>query len=278
MIRDLLVPLLRQPSDDAAIATAVALAGTHGAHVAALITVASPMPLATEWGYVPAELNQQAYEFARQEGQTLAGHVRQTLAGADVPCEVRVADSVLLWPEDTLALHACHSDLCVLGGPDSEQPGSRFALSFKSLLLRSGRPVLVVPAGCEARPLRRITLAWTPTPEASRALHEALPLMARAEVVNVLLIDPEISEGAHGEQPGTDIARHLARHGLTVRVVAQPRQGRSVGEALLQFVEEDGSDLLVMGGYGHSRWREAILGGTTRSVLEGMRTPVLFAH
>ena len=81
-----------------------------------------------------------------------------------------------------------------------------------------------------------------------------------------------------GEQPGADIARHLARHGLSVRVVAQPRQGRSIGEALLQFVDEDGSDLLVMGGYGHSRWREAILGGTTRRVLEGMRTPVLFAH
>src|SRR5690606_23055292 len=119
--------------------------------------------------YVPAELNQQAYEFARQEGQALAERVRQQLAGATVPCEVRVADSVLLWPEDTLALHACHSDLCVLGGPDPEQPGSRFALSFKSLLLRSGRPVLVVPAGCAPRPLRRITLAWTPTPEASRA-------------------------------------------------------------------------------------------------------------
>lgn len=278
MIRDLLVPLLRQPSDDAAIDTAVALAGAHSAHVAALVTVASPMPLATEWGYVPAELNQQAYEFARQEGQALAARVRQKLAGADVACEVRVADSVLLWPEDTLALHACHSDICVIGGPDAGQPGSRFALSFKSLLLRSGRPVLVVPADCAPRPFRRITLAWAPTPEASRALHEALPLMAKAEVVSVVLIDPEVGEGAHGQQPGADIARHLARHGLDVRVVSQPRQGRSVGEAVLQFVQEDGSDLLVMGGYGHSRWREAILGGTTRSVLEGMRTPVLFAH
>lgn len=278
MIRDVLVPLLRQASDGAALDAALTLAEAHQAHVAALVTVASPMPLATEWGYVPAELNQQAYEYARQEGQALADQIRQRLAGATVPCEVRLADAVLLWPEETLALHACHADLCVLGGPDPAQPGSRFALSFKALLLRSGRPVLVVPEGHAPRPLRRATIAWTATPESSRAVHEALPLLRQAEAVTVLLIDPEVGEGAQGEQPGADIARHLARHGLEVRVVAQPRQGRSIGEALLRCVQEDGSDLLVMGGYGHSRWREAILGGTTRSVLEGLRVPTLFAH
>lgn len=278
MIRELLVPMLRQPGDETALAFAIALAQRHQAHLAALVTIASPMPLATEWGYVPAEVNQQATEAARAEGEALAGRLRVQLDGAEVASEVRLADSVLMWPEDTLALHASHADLTVLAGHDPELPGARFSLSFKALLMRSGRPVLVVPRQCTARPIRRAVIAWQPTPESARAVHDALPLLADAETVTIVMIDPVSSEGGYGDPPGSAIARHLSRHGLTIEVLALPRQGRSVGDCLLGHLRDCDADLLVMGGYGHSRWREAILGGTTRTVLDGMATPVLFAH
>lgn len=278
MLRELLVPMLRQDGDDDALAYATALAQRHDAHLAALVTIASPMPLATEWGYVPAEVNQQAYEAARADGEALADRLRSRLSETGLDSEVRVADSVLMWPEDTLALHASHADLTVLAGYDPTQPGARFALSFKALLLRSGRPVLVVPRYGMAGPIKHAVIAWQPTPESSRAVHDALPLLAEAQTVTVLMIDPVSSEGGYGDPPGSAIARHLARHDLAIEVLALPRQGRSIGECLLAQVKDSSADLLVMGGYGHSRWREAILGGTTRTVLDGMTTPVLFAH
>jgi nucleotide-binding universal stress UspA family protein len=143
----------------------------------------------------------------------------------------------------------------------------------------TGRPVLVVPAqGAVAAAPRRVVLAWKPSPEAARAVHEVLPLLARDAQVDVLLVDPQVGEGSHGEQPGADIARHLARHGLEVNVVERPREGRSTAQCLLQHAGEVGADLLVMGGYGHHHWRELVLGGTTRSVLRDARLPVFFAH
>ena len=103
-------------------------------------------------------------------------------------------------------------------------------------------------------------------------------LLAASSQIDVLMIDPQVAEDRHGEQPGADIARHLARHGLAVNVVALPREGRNDGAAILRHVQDVGADLLVMGGYGHARWREVVLGGATRCILDGARTAVLFSH
>ena len=127
-------------------------------------------------------------------------------------------------------------------------------------------------------PPRRVVLAWKPAREASRALHDALPLLAQGSEIDVLMIDPQVAEGRHGEQPGADIAAHLARHGFRVNVESMPNEGLSDGENLLRHVQDVGADLLVMGGYGHARWREIVLGGATQVVLEGARSPVLLSH
>lgn len=278
MIREIFVPLLRSGSDSTALAAAIVLAKTYSAHVSALTTLEHPMPLVTEFGYVPLEVNQRQLDEARATAEAQAANARAQLAREAVAGEVRLTDAMLLWSEETAALQARYADLSVLGGPDPAR-ATRFALTFKSLLLQSGRPVLMVPKDAVlSLPPRRVVLAWKPTREASRALHDALPLLAKATEIDVLMIDPEVAEGRHGEQPGADIARHLARHDLSVRVVALPRQEHSVGENLLRHVNEVGADLLVMGGYGHARWREVMLGGTTRTVLEGARRPVLFSH
>jgi nucleotide-binding universal stress UspA family protein len=279
MIREIFVPLMRSVTDAAALDVAMALARAHQAHIISLVTLEHPMPLVTEFGYVPVESSQRQLEESRRAAQSLADRARAQLAHEDVSSEVRLTEVMLLWSEETAALQARHCDLSVIGGSDVDQDTPRFPLTFKSLLMRSGRPLLVVPRDARlAVPPRRVVLAWKPTREATRALHDALPLLDAASEIEVLMVDPHVAEGQHGESPGADIARHLSRHGLAVTVTALPRQGRSDGAAILRHVEEAGADLLVMGGYGHARWREIVLGGATRSVLEGMSTPVLFSH
>ena len=279
MIREIFVPLLRSASDTSALDAAMVLARAHQAHVTSLVTLEHPMPLVTEFGYVPIEASQRQLDESRAAAEAQAARTRAQLAHEDVTSEVRVTEVMLLWSEETAALHARHCDLSVMGGPDPQDASPHFGLTFKTLLMHSGRPVLVVPQGATvSAPARRVVIAWKPTAEAARAVHEALPLLAASSQIDVLMIDPQVSEGRHGEQPGADIAHHLARHGLAVTVVAQARESRSDGAAILRHVQEVGADLLVMGGYGHARWREVVLGGATRCILEGARCAVLFSH
>jgi nucleotide-binding universal stress UspA family protein len=127
-------------------------------------------------------------------------------------------------------------------------------------------------------PPLRVLVAWDGSREAARAVHDALPLLRRAREVSVLVADPERLATKIGEKPGADLAAHLARHGLPVRVEVVKSGGRPLGEILLAQVEEERADLLVMGGYAHARLRELVLGGTTRHVLTHASVPVLLSH
>ena len=135
-----------------------------------------------------------------------------------------------------------------------------------------------MPPGTGASGFGRIAIAWRPGANAARAVHDALPLLRQASVVDVLCVDPVPSETGHGDDPGADIARHLARHGLPVTVHVVAGSGDEPGEALLRRVRELGADLLVMGGYSRSRLREWVFGGTTRHVLGHATLPVLLSH
>jgi len=120
-------------------------------------------------------------------------------------------------------------------------------------------------------------MAWQPSREATRAVHDAMPLLGPATQLDLLVIESETME-EEGERPGARIAEKLTRTGIPVRIVAQSKDGRSEGESLLHYMDATDADLLVMGGYGHSRMRELILGGTTRTVLDGLTRPVFFEH
>ncbi len=178
-----------------------------------------------------------------------------------------------------IALHARYADLAVIGqfDPGATVPGvmSNFP---ETVVLNSGRPVLVVPhAGKAEGNFRRPLVAWDGGLAASRAIAGALPLLAQAETTDVLVFDTGDQKDAHGEQPGADLALYLARHGVKVNVIERRIAG-GTGEALLSAAADLGSDLIVMGAYGHTRFREVVLGGVTRTVLESMTVPVLMAH
>ena len=208
MIRDIFVPLLRLASDESALDVAMALALAHDAHISALVTLEHPMPMVTELGYVPLELSQQQLDAARAAADVQAAHARVRLAREAVSSEVRMTEVMLLWSEEAAALQARHADISVLGGPDPTHATPRFALTFKSLLMQSGRPVLVVPTGATLSvPPQKVVLAWRPTREATRALHDALPLLAKGAPTRMLRLESDRSAPTATEDPNLETVR-----------------------------------------------------------------------
>ena len=173
--------------------------------------------------------------------------------------------------------HAYYADLVVIGRPEhAAQTASAPGLA-ESLVLSSGRPILVFPPRGTVSRIQRILVAWNATRESVRAVADALPLLARAEAVEVLVVDPERHPG-HGQEPGADIARHLARHGAQVEVQRVSSGGQDVGHFLLSRAAAFRADVLVMGAYGHSQVREWMFGSVTRTVLYEAGVPVLMSR
>ncbi|HEX2529892.1 MAG TPA: universal stress protein [Burkholderiaceae bacterium] len=180
---------------------------------------------------------------------------------------------------DGVSLWARYSDLVVIGQTNPDEPSPAVASDFPEyVIMNAGRPVLIVPyAGKFDTVGNRVLVAWDASMEATRAVTAAIPLLKHANNVTVMVFNPSAQLGVHGEQPGADIALFLARHGIKVEVSNQ-RTDVDVGNALLSLAMDLSSDMIVMGGYGHSRFREILLGGVTRTVLASMTVPVLMAH
>jgi nucleotide-binding universal stress UspA family protein len=255
---------------------AVALARQHRAHLTALhvIDVALPvMAMGDGGGAVIAELMEQMRQTALKAGAQLQAAFQEAIRREGIMGEWRQVEGSAA---ELVALHGRYADLLVLGQDD---PESDHAGLLEAVLFDSGRPVLAIPfAGTFPQIGRRVLVGWNASREASRAVHDALPLLAKAESACVFLANPKRGLGAHGEEPGADIARHLARHGLKVEVAKAVADDVADSALLLNHASDMGADLLVMGAYGHSRLREFILGGVTRSLLREMTVPVLLSH
>lgn len=179
-----------------------------------------------------------------------------------------------------LCLQARYCDLVVLGQAESNGTSARILLDLPEyVVLNSGRPVLIIPHSgtFDAVYDNRVLVAWDGSKEATRAVTDAIPLLRLAKSVVVVVINASIAQGNHGEEPGADIALFLARHQIKVEVMTQATS-IDVGNALLSLTASLGMDLIVMGGYGHVRFREILLGGVTKTVLEAMPVPVLMSH
>src|SRR5258708_225971 len=175
-------------------------------------------------------------------------------------------------------VHAHYADLALVARPDPAGQTAGPPGLVESLVLTSGRPVIVLPPHGTSSGGRRILVGWNAGREAVRAVADALPLLVWAEVVEVLVVDPERHRAAHGQEPGADIARYLARHGVQVEVRRLSSDGEDVGRVLLSEAIDLGADLVVMGAYGHSRLNEWICGGVTRTVLREAELPVLMSR
>jgi nucleotide-binding universal stress UspA family protein len=178
-----------------------------------------------------------------------------------------------------ISLLARYADLVVLSQTDLDEALPGIGPDFPEyVLLNCGRPVLLLPyAGQFGNVGKHALVAWDGSSGAMRAIAGALPLLRQAQEVKVVVFNAQQQANVHGEQPGADLALYLARHGLKVEVLQETTELDS-GNALLTLSADAGADLLVMGCYVHTRFREMLLGGASRTVLESMTLPVLMAH
>jgi nucleotide-binding universal stress UspA family protein len=178
---------------------------------------------------------------------------------------------------EVVPVHARYADLVVVGQPNASDASGVEPDFAERLVLAAGRPVVVIPyAGSFAEIGKRVLVAWNAGREATRALTDAIPMLREAQEVHVIAFNPAGAE--HGEVPGADIGLYLARHGIKVNVSQQTADDVDVGNQLLSRAADLDIDLIVMGAYGHSRMKELILGGVTRTILESMTVPVLMSH
>jgi len=167
-------------------------------------------------------------------------------------------------------------DLSVIGQTEPDRPAPE-ELIIEGALFGSGRPVIVVPyIQKQGLKLDRVLACWDGGRAATRAIADSLPFLQRAKTVEVLIVASGRTKSE--ELPGADIAQHLARHGLTIEVKRIVAADIDVPNAILSYAADSSADFLVMGGYGHSRLREFVLGGATRGILTSMTLPTLMAH
>jgi nucleotide-binding universal stress UspA family protein len=177
-----------------------------------------------------------------------------------------------------VASRARFSDLVILPQPYGEGRGAELEPIVESAMFEGQAPVLVVPD--DAKPLvrpRQIVLGWNESAEALSAARAAMPFLQAAETVRVVVIDPP-AHGPNRSDPGGQLSQYLARHGVRPEIDVLSKTMPRVSDVLMRHATDTESDLVVMGAYGHSRFREAILGGATRNQLEHATVPVLMAH
>ena len=216
---------------------------------------------------------EEAHQSARQVYEGVKEHLDDSAIRWDVINSVVTTASV----GRTIATQARFSDLAIVGLPfgASAQPGENLIL--EGLLFEADCPTIVVPQGSSTAQPATIVIAWNESPEATRAVKSALPLLAAAKSVHIAIIDPP-DTGPERSDPGGALAVYLHRHGVKSDIQVMSRDGEKVSDRLAQHVAESGADMLVMGAYGHSRFREAILGGATRDMLEHSKVPVFLAR
>lgn len=273
--KDILVHVDTAKSAAARLDFAAALAQRHDAHLTALHVVPPP--------YIPADImgtgvGAEVVTWHREQRDRRLADFRDLIAQVQqrhgISIEQRVADGGI---EPTILDHSRYTDLIVVSQPadllDLEQP---IQPSPGNLVIGAGCPVLVLPAaGKEYIAAGHVLIAWKPCAEAARAVRGALPLLKQAKAVTVLAANVDTSD-----QPrvaGADIATHLARHGVKVTVTPFTAPDMDVGSLLLARAADLGADMIVMGGYGHSRLREMVLGGVTYHILKNQFIPVFLA-
>jgi nucleotide-binding universal stress UspA family protein len=274
-LKDLLVHVDNSKACAARVEAAIRLARSNQAHLSGVYV----MPMITVPGYAEAQIPLEVIEAQRQAARAQAAEAeklfRSTTERAGISSEWRSAEDDFA---RAVTLHARYVDVVVMGQVDKSDPLAISGL-VERVMLDAGRPVLVIPYIGAGNTLgERVLIAWNASREAIRAVHDALPLLQKAKSVTVMAINPPASEAGDGDIPAADISLHLARHGVKVEADHVEAHDIAVGDMLLSRAADKGTDLIVMGGYGHSRLRELVLGGATRHMLEHMTVPVLMSH
>jgi len=256
-------------------ATAFALAKRYDARVQALYTLPFPSQIYYMGEYVPPSFFEQQIVEARQEAEKIRSRFEQDARSAGVAVDWAITEQL---PVDALSQVGTAYDLAVVGHPDPDRDrtaNTGIDALPADLALALGRPVLVVPyIGNYPQPGNTVMVAWNGTREATRAVHDALPLLKTAKSAVILCIDPDPAQSESAKA----LVKHLGHSGIAAKLKHTTSAGMPVGDVLLSALADASADLLVMGAYGHSRLRETVFGGVTATLLDSMTVPVLLSN
>ena len=275
MLRDVVVNLSGRAPLDFAADYATSIAATFGAHVTGIAFLYEPVIPDGTLGGVPVDL----IELQREENSKIARDaISRFEAGvkkAGVASETRQLDATFGGAATLFAQVARRFDISVVAQAQREQ-GATDELIIEGALFESGRPVIVVPyIQKSGLTLERVLACWDGGRTAARAIADAMPFLERAKAVDLVIV---AEERKNDEITGVRMSEHLTRHGVAVSVKRIAKGDLAVQDVILSYAADSGADFLVMGGYGHSRLREFILGGVTRGILNSMTVPVLMSH
>ncbi len=257
--RDILVYLSAGDNAPARLAAAIALAKLHGARLIG-VEVNHPAVYDTERAPAAAEVSE---VFQRET----------RMAGVESILHAATSGDRAGWK----ALYAHYADIVI--APSASEADARLVLRGvpEEVMLYAGVPVLVIPDLWRSQPLgKRVVVSWNASREATRAVHDALPILTRAENVTLFAFD---SRHQVLEEETALLLNHLAAHGVAAEKFTWPATGEiDAVDALFSCLSEQGSDLIVAGGYGHSRLMERLLGGVTRTLMRTLTVPVVMSH
>ena len=276
-LRDILVHIDHTVHCEKRVRIALKLAAGQGAELTGLYSKANAfMESRTSGLDKRRKLHSKSSEKLRDQFLPLAKDAGVTLNWITAPFD-RSDDFVT----DQVIFYTQHFDMVVVGQHDIEVHDGSIPMDLaERLVMESGRPVLIIPYAGDFKTLgKRVIVAWNTGRESVRALNDAIPLIGKAKKVKVVAINPRQKGKRHGEVPSADIVQHLIRHGIEAAEGDYfATDGVDDGNLLLNLLSDERADLLVMGAYGTHRFRELILGGTTREIMSHMTTPVLMSH
>jgi nucleotide-binding universal stress UspA family protein len=278
MIKDIALHLSTRTNDSGSIDYAVSVASAFEAHLAGIAFALDPFipPTMGIGDMMPAAWIDDQRAEARASAEAAIARFDEAARRNGISAQSRLINASLAGAAEMFGQIAARFDLSIVR---QAEPGKAPLedLVVEAALFGSGRPVLVVPYIHKAAlKLDRVMVCWDGGRHAARAVGDAMPFLQRAKAVEVVIVRGDAGKG--DEIPGADIGEHLARHGLKVDVKRIVTDDGDVPDTILSHAADAGTDFLVMGGYGHSRLREFILGGVTRTILGSMTVPVLMSH
>ena len=276
MIKDIIVNLSVTKNDSTVGNYAVSVAAALQAHLTGIAFIYDPIVPISGTGYIPADV----IESQRADNETAADAAIKdfttTTDRAGISAEPQSLTASLTGAGDQFARMARRFDLAIVGQAQPEMSTMEQIIG-ETTLFESGRPMIMVPY-IQKAPFKtgNVMICWDGSRTAARAVADAIPILGKSSRIEIVSVTSE--RGKKDEIEGVDIDQHLARHGLKVDVHRISKGNIDVADALLSHAADSAADLMVMGGYGHSRLREFVLGGVTRSIFQSMTLPVLLSH
>ena len=276
MIKDIVVNLGLTAGKGYAADYAISVAEAFGAHLAGVAFVYDAIVPISGGGYIPADLIDAQVADNKAAAQAALDRFTASAKRQGVAFESVMLSASTAGAAEQFSRVARRFDIAIVGQAEPETFGIEQIMA-ETALFESGRPLIVVPYIQKASlKLDNVMVCWDGSRTAARAIADAMPFLERAKRVEVVIAANE--RGKQDEIAGADMGEHLARHGLKVEVNRSARGDIDVADLLLSHAADSGADFIVMGGYGHSRWREFVLGGVTQGIFRSMTAPVLMAH